>query len=266
MNMNSLLWKYRFAVLRSPEGGDGGGAGEGGTGSDAGAGAGEVVAGETPAPAAASAPAPVEPENKTFLGAAAEALNAPKLDAEGNPIPPTEGEGEAKPGEAAPTFDLAAVKLAEGFELDAEVGKSFSEILTKEDLSPQERGQQLMDLHTTAIKSAVESAVQQHTEASLATFKTMNDAWREEIKELPEFKADPDAEGGKVIQALISVGADQKFFDALNLTGAGNHPAILQVLHRLTKPLMEGGAVLGVGPQGAKREPGANIYTSTGQK
>lgn len=262
MNMNSLLWKYRFAVLWSPEGGDGGGAGEGGTGSDAGAGAGEVVAGETPAPAAA---APAEPENKTFLGAAADALNAPKLDADGKPIPPAEGEGDPKT-EAPATFDLAAVKLTEGFELDAEVGKSFSEILTKEDLSPQERGQQLMDLHTTAIKSAVESAVQQHTEANLTQFKTMNDTWRAEILALPEFKDNPDEVGGKMMQALVSVGADQKFFDALDLTGAGNHPAIVQVLHRLTKPLMEGGAVHGAGPQAAKKEPGANIYTSTGQK
>lgn len=256
MNPNDLMWKYRFAILCIPADGEGGGASNDGSGSDAGAGAGEGAAGDPPASAAASETAP-----KTFLNEAAAKLAEPKLDAEGKPV--VEEGGEAKAEEAPAAFDLAAVKLPEGVELDADVGKSFSDILANAELSPQERGQQLLDLHTTALKAAAESAVEQVKAANLETYTKMNDAWRKEIPNLPEFKDNPEAEGGKVFQALISIGADQKFFDALDLTGAGNNPEILRVLHRLTKPYMEGGAVTGTGAAAQKKELGANIYTST---
>lgn len=256
MNLNDLMWKYRLAICRFPADGEGGGASDDGSGSDAGAGAGEGAAGATPAPAAAA-----ETPQTTFLNEAAKALNQPKLDAEGKPV--AEDGGEAKVEGAPAIFDLTAAKLPEGVELAAEVGKAFSDILSNPDLSPQDRGQQLLDLHTTALKAAAESAVEQVNAANLETYTKMNDAWRKEIPNLPEFKDNPEAEGGKVFQALISIGADQKFFDALDLTGAGNNPEILRVLHRLTKPYMEGGAVTGTGAAAQKKELGANIYTST---
>jgi hypothetical protein len=179
------------------------------------------------------------------------------------------GEDTAAGGEtdeAVATFDLAALKLPEGFTLDEETGKTFTDLLTNDKLSPQERAQAFMDLHTTALKANLET----HTESVRETvvkenmdlWKTTNDKWREDIKALPEFKDNPDAEAGKVLQVLTTLGADEKFFEAMDLTGAGNHPAILQVLHRLTKPFMEGGVVGKASGQTPRREPGANIYNS----
>lgn len=258
MNLNDLMWKYRFAICRLPADGEGGGASNDGSGSDAGAGAGDGAAGTTPASAAA---ADVEEAPKSFLSEAAEALAEPKLGEDGKPLPAESEAAKTEEGPAA--FDLAAVTLPEGFELDAETGKSFSDILSNAELSPQERGQQLMDLHTAALKAVNDSALERVNTANLEAVTKMHDAWRKEIPNLPEFKDNPEAEGGKVMQALISIGADQKFFDALDLTGAGTHPEILRVLHRLTKPLMEGGAVTGASAAAQKKEPGANIYTST---
>ena len=244
-----FLKKYRLAVLRSPADGEGGGAGDGGSGSEASAEVAAGAAGDPPPPAT------------TFLTEVGKTAETPPVE----DAPPAEGEA-AKTEDAPAAFDLAAVTLPEGVTLDAEVGVSFAEILSNAELSPQERGQKLLDLHTSALKTVSESVATQLVEANMAKFTEMNNTWRQEILQLPEFKDNPEAEGGKVMQALLAIGADEKFFDALNLTGAGNHPAILQVLHRLTKPFMEGGAVSGAGAPGAKRELGANIYNSTSKE
>jgi hypothetical protein len=182
--------------------------------------------------------------------------------------PPKEGEapkdGEAKAeGEAPAAFDLSSLTLPEGFTLDEEVGKTFAEIISDEKLSPQERGQKFLDLHTTALKQVSESVAEQVKQANLTAYTELNNKWREEIKALSEFKANPDAEAGKVMQALISVGADESFFKALDLTGAGNNPAILQVLHRLASPHFEGSAVSGNGKPASTKRLGDNIYTTT---
>jgi hypothetical protein len=191
----------------------------------------------------------------------------PAVEGEAKPEGEAAPEGEAKPeGEAAPeapaAFDLAAIALPEGFTLDEEVGKTFAEALSDEKLSPQERGQKLMDIHTTALKAATDSVVEQVKQANLDTYNTMRTEWRGQIKDLPEFKSNPEAEAGKVMQALISLGAGEEFFKAIDLTGAGDNPAILQVLHRLASPHFEGAAVSGNGKVASTKKLGDNIFTS----
>lgn len=230
-------------LLRNAEGVDGGGTGDVGSGADAGAGGADSVAGSAdPTPPA------------TFLTEA-------KAPGEGE----TAKEGEAKAAEAPAAFDAAALTLPEGMELPEELGKGFAEILSDAALSPQERGQKLVDLHASTLKGQVESMQTAFQEASLKQWTEMNDGWRKQIADLPEFKGNVDAEAGKVMQALKAVGAGDDFFKALDLTGAGNNPAILQVLHRLSKPFMEGGAVQGGANKTAARQPGARIYTSANQ-
>lgn len=234
--------KFWFGVPRNAEGAEGG-AGEGSSGAEAEQGAGEIAAG-------ADAPAPAS----TFLS---EAGKPPEGEA------PKEGSEGLKEGEAPAAFDAAALTLPEGFELDEEVGKSFTEVLGDEKLSPQERGQKLVELHATAMQSAVTKLAEESAKANMDLWTKTNEEWRTKIAELPEFKGNPDAEAGKVIQALTAVGAGEDFFKALDMTGAGNHPAILQILHRLTKPFIEGGAVGGEGGAKPARQLGSNIYTST---
>jgi hypothetical protein len=187
----------------------------------------------------------------SFLSAAAG--TTPAEGAEGE-TPPAEGE---TPPEA---FSLEEVMLPEGFEPDEETGKEFAELLGK-GLSPKELGQSLIDLHTKTVSTVTEAVRQQSADAWTA----MNEAWQGQIKDLPEFKDNPDAEAGKIMQGLKAVGAGDDFFKALDLTGAGNHPAIAQVLHRLVQPFLEGTAVGGVPKPAGGRQLGGNIYTSAGQ-
>lgn len=235
-------------LCRNAETGDGSGASGGGeTGTVAGDGAAVVVAGSEPA-----APA------TTFLTEAGKVAEAAPAEGEAKVA-----EGEAPPSEAPATFDIAAVTLPEGTTLDEETGKSFSDILGNTELSAQDRGQQLLDLHVKALETAQKTAVDAWTEASKKHYDETNAKWLAEIKELPEFKANPEAEGGKVMQVLKGLGAGEDFFTALNVTGAGNNPAILQVLHRLAQPLMEGAAVSGQGKPASAKRLGDNMYTST---
>lgn len=245
MNKLGSLEKIWFGLLRNADGADGGGAGT----ADAAA----VPSAE--ASPAASAGAEGDAPAATFLSGA-------KPEDEAKPA-----EGEAKPAEAPAAFDVASVKLPEGVTLDEEVGKSFTDIFNNAELSLQERGQQLLDLHVKALSDLQISAAETFKTTAQGEWTKMNDEWRGQIKDLPEFKANPDAEAGKVMQALKAVGADDKFFSAMDLTGAGNHPAVLQVLHRLTKPFLEGSAVGADGKAAAPaRMLGANIYTSSQPK
>lgn len=244
MNKLTSFENSWFGLLRAADGAEGGGT----IVADAAAVDGQVASPEGVAGAEGDAPA------GTFLSDAAKPAAAA-------------AEGEAKSeGEAPVVFDLAAIKLPEGVTLDEEVGKAFGDIFNNAELSPQERGQQLLDLHVKALGDLQTQASEVMQTQARETWTKMNDEWRGQIKDLPEFKANPDAEAGKVLQALKAVGADEKFFQAMDLTGAGNHPAVMQVLHRLSKPFIEGGAVGGTGKQGASRELGANIYTSTQPK
>lgn len=230
--------KFWINLLRAAEGVDGGGAdGAGDADTPAGAEAAPGVAGETGAAAT------------SFLSGAGAA-----------PAETPEGETPPGEGEALEAFSLEALTLPEGFELDEETGKEFEELLGK-GLSPKELGQSLIDLHAKTVQTVTDAVRQQSSEAWTA----MNESWQGQIKELPEFKSNPDAEAGRVMQGLKAVGAGDDFFKALDLTGAGNHPAIAQVLHRLVQPFLEGTAVGGVPKPAGGRQLGGNIYTSAGQ-
>jgi len=235
MNPNNKFW---ISLLRNAEGVDGGGAsakGEADTG--AGAEAAPDVAGDTEAAAT------------SFLST-------------GGTTPAETPEGETPPekGETPEAFSLEALTLPKGFTLDEATGKEFAELLGK-NLSPKELGQSLVDLHAKTVETVTAAVKQQSNDL----WTQMQETWQGQIKELPEFKSNPDAEAGKVMQGLKAVGAGDEFFAALDLTGAGNHPAVAQVLHRLVQPFLEGAAVGGVPKPAGGRQLGGNIYTSAGQ-
>ena len=150
------------------------------------------------------------------------------------------GDTAAPEGEVA-AFDVGALTLPEGMEMPEELGGEFAAILNNPELAPQERGQQLMDLYAKGVGEAAEAA----KGASLEAWQTMNNEWREAVKTLPEFSKGVDAEMGAVKQALITLGAGKDFFAAMDLTGAGNNPHVMQMLHRLTQPFREGSGVGG---------------------
>ena len=254
--------KFQFAFCCNAEGEDGGGAGGGeAVGSAAGeGGAASAGAESTAAPASFLTQGRTEgdakPEETKVEGDAAS--EDPTAGAE------TKAEGdEAKAEEAPVVFDATKLTLTEGVELSEEAVKVFTDLLNNSKLTPQERGQQLVDLHVKALEDHAKSVTEAVAKANMETWTKMNDEWRAQIAKLPEFKNNPDGEAGKIFQTLTTLGAGKDFFAAVDLTGAGNHPAILQMLHKLVQPFVEGKAVGGEAKPTVRKQPGANMYTST---
>jgi hypothetical protein len=252
--MTDFMRKFLDALRRNAEGEGAGGASGGGGSAGAAPAGGEAAASSAGAGEA----------SPSLLGAAAVGETT-IAGADGQTtVTGAEGETTVAVGEdTVAGFDAATLTLPEGVTLDEESTKAFSDVLSDEKLTPQERGQKLVDMHVSALAAMRETVTSELTTANLKAFSDMNAEWSKQTKELPEFKANPDAEMGKIFQALKTVGADEKFFQAVDLTGAGNHPAILQVLHRLVQPFLEGGSVNGDSKTVAKRELGANIYTKS---
>ena len=171
---------------------------------------------------------------------------------EGDPAPaevkPAESEKPAegeKPAEV-PVFSFDALKLPEGVTLPDEAKSEFSEIVTKNGIST-EAAQAMMDLYA---KQAGGAAA-----AQAEAWKTMNEGW------VTEVKADPDIGGDKLpatLQMIAKVLDDPTIGapgvkEALNLTGAGNNPAIVKTIANLARIATEGGRhVAGAANTGVK--------------
>lgn len=147
------------------------------------------------------------------------------------------GGQDTQPGDDEPAaFDPAAVTLPEGFSVPEKTMAEFSGILSDAALTPQERGQKLLDLYASNLQAQATAA----GEANAQAWQKLNDEWRTAAMALPEFAGKAEAEIGAVKQGLLAAGATPDFFKALDLTGAGNNPHVLQVLHKLTLPYREG--------------------------
>lgn len=88
----------------------------------------------------------------------------------------------------------------------------------------------------------------------------LNTSWVNEVK------ADPTLGNGQTLRPEVKAAiskvkteyGDAAFNDALNVTGAGNNPAVIRFLHKISKVLVEGGHVRGrpapAGPTGPSAE------------
>ena len=201
-------------------------------------------------PPAETTPAPAEGAGDvSLLSGGGQAPAAPALSTEGQP-----------PAAEAPTLDVAALTLPEGFDFPDELRGEFATVLGDEKLGPQERAQALLDLYAKQAGSVTEALTAAIAKESADAYTAMQESWRAELRALPQFAgAKLEPELGAIKQALVAQGADEKFFEALNITGAGNHPAIVSMLHKLTLPLREGGAVSGTSA-GRSVNPALNLY------
>lgn len=160
---------------------------------------------------------------------------------------PAAGEG-AKP-EAPTAFDFKEFTPPEGLELSDKDKETIGGIATKHGLS-KEAMSDLLGEYATRVKSVQDAAVQAYQET--------NKKWQDEVR------ADPDIGGEKLDGVLKTIGAvindpaitAPGFKEALNLTGAGNNPAIIKTIFKMAQKLTEGGHVSGAPPAekpGAKR-------------
>lgn len=181
----------------------------------------------------------------TLAGAApAEEVAAPPPAVEPAPASSLLGEAEAE-AEAPAPLTAESLTVPEG--VSPELISGFLEIMNDGELSREALAQKLVDYQVAAQTAGNEAAMA----AAQTLWDDTQSQWQAEARGLPELGGEAlPATLATIKRGLSAVGADKATFEALDLTGAGNHPAIIKVLHALTKNLSEGGPISGSPPAG----------------
>jgi hypothetical protein len=121
---------------------------------------------------------------------------------------------------------------------------SALDVMNDAALSPKERLQKLVDIQAAALQDMVAEQT--------SAWNTLQEQWRQQSQALPEIGGQRLTESlAQIKKGLDSAGANPAFYDALTVTGAGNHPEVIRVLHALTKPFVEKSPVSGSPPKGS---------------
>lgn len=190
---------------------------------------------------ASTTPSPeTKPEGTTFL-------------TEGEKKPEVKPEGETKPEDKKPDAPVvpekyADFKLPDGFKMDE---KTLPEVQTafKEAGLTQEQAQKFVDLYA---KVGLDAA-----NAPYKLWAETQKSWTDEIAN--RFPGDKSTEVKSMIQgvfnSVLPPSLSKNLIAALDLTGAGSHPDVVEALNILLKPLSEGKPVRGNGPSGEGQKP-----------
>lgn len=131
---------------------------------------------------------------------------------------------------------------------------TFTDFAREHELS-QEGAQKLVDLHAATIS---EAAAQQQEK-----WDEIKEDWRKETiadKTLHDEEGKADAAIAASRKAVEKIGG-QPLMDALDLTGAGNHPAVVAAFHKISKALAEDQFIFGSG-SADNLSPAQKLYPS----
>lgn len=168
-----------------------------------------------------------------------------------NPTPPTEIKPPEGKVEGAPE-KYEAFKAPEGVTFD-EATITAASTLFKELGLTQEGAQKLVDFQAAQAKT--------QAEAPYKAYDTMREGWQNEVKAdkeighiLPKVKETI----GRALDTLGDPALVTSFKDAMNLTGAGDHPAFVKAFYKFASAVVEGKHVAGGGPSEHGQTPKGN--------
>ena len=152
--------------------------------------------------------------------------------------------------------------MPEGIKAAPEQIEAFTGVLSKYGLT-QEAGQELMDLHANALKQMADAT----TQGQFDTFAKMRGDWRKDFEKQAGNRRDTTLNDAKF--ALGEAVKDKKEREALDnvlggITGAGDHPLLINALARLGRRLRERSAPpQGVPQRGAPANKADQRYGRT---
>lgn len=175
----------------------------------------------------------------------------PSTTTEPTVVPAVEGgtvlSAPAAPEPAAPVV-ATDLTLPEG--VASEGLEDFLKIASDTEMTPKARAQALVDLYAAKAKGLAE--------APLTAFKELNTKWADEIRNDPEIGGDRLAkETLPAVARVIDHFGGEKFRQALDLTGMGNHPEMARFLVKVARAHNEGSHVGGNPPNAVKAPPSA---------
>jgi hypothetical protein len=169
------------------------------------------------------------------------------------PTTPVEPAAPAEPAKAEEFVPLTAdaVKLPEGFNVDAPTMEKFLGLMNDQKMSAADRVNGLANLQAEVLKSQSEKA--------MADWEGLNASWQEEVK------ADPVLGGQKLdmtlagINTLINTHGTPELRQVMDATGAGNNIHVVRFLSKVAGLLGEGKPATGV-PSAAPRPIEQTMY------
>src|SRR6266436_4471453 len=148
--------------------------------------------------------------------------------------------------------------LPEGVKLEGETLKSAQDLFKALNL-PQDGAQRLVDFHLGQIRAA--------TEASSKAYEDMRADWQAKSKadaEIGPHMAKIKENVGRLYDAIGDAKLVGEFKSIMDLTGAGDNPAFIKVLNKLSSFVTEGRHVTGTQPSKfGQQAPGTNERPST---
>lgn len=151
----------------------------------------------------------------------------------------------ANQGSKSPTIgapeSYTPFKVPEGRELDAKVVDRATPIFRELGLS-QDNAQKLVDFYNEVIS--------EHNQTSADLVKSMREGWVKQINEDKEMGGKLDTIKADLGRAYTHLPPDliKDFKAAMDLTGAGDHPAFVKAFWKLAQLVNEGTHVSGSGP------------------
>src|SRR5258707_1164387 len=204
------------------------------------------------------APLPNSPEARTPTGELKD-LAQPTTTTPTETTPP-ESSVEPKPETPGAPEAYTDFTLPEGVKLEGETLKSAQELFKALNL-PQDGAQRLVDFHLGQIRAA--------TEASSKAYEDMRSAWQTAAKADPEIgphMTKIKENVGRLYDAIGDAKLVGEFKSIMDLTGAGDNPAFIKVLNKLSSFVAEGRHVTGAQPSKfGQQAPGTNERPSAAQ-
>lgn len=192
------------------------------------------------APVAAPAPAStvLTEGAPTSPPAAADASPPPAPDAPAAPADAPAG-GEPAPSTEAPADPTPIVydlKVPDGVTIDAPAFTAFTTLATESKLVP-EVAQSLLTQHAEALKASQTAQIA----AAQAQFQETQDAWKAEVKALPEFSTEAATKTSmQSIGRMMDEFGTPEVKSILDATGAGNNPHLVSMFLKMANALTEG--------------------------
>lgn len=243
-----------------------------------------------PAPSPAAPAAPIAAPAPTSLPAESAAVAAPSIAAapavaavepakpaasllsEPAPIPPVPADAAPVPAEAPPVEAPAPVyapfTLPEGVTLGEPETAAFTSLLGKLELAKgdhaqtQAIGQELVSMHLAETQKLVERLrTDQHE-----TFNRTRETWRSESRD-KILGREPQKTLASCAAVIEQFGGNQaqiqELRQALDYTGAGDHPAVVRLLTNLGAALGEGRPVVAASAPQVPRSKAQRLYGAT---
>lgn len=165
----------------------------------------------------------------------------------------------AAPEGAPERYELT---FAEGVTVDPAAQTEFEDFARANNLTNE-----AAQTAVTLFQKQLEAQATAFAEAQTTQWKTVNETWRADLAKDPQFQGDNLKEALVTIGRSIDTYGTPEVRAALDMTGAGNNPALVRYIHKMAAALNEGGLITAGAPaKSGPRSLGETFYPDAAQQ